>query len=121
MFAPNGDSLFTRQDAGAFAIWRVGALGGNAGKVVDSAGAPAVSRDGRKLAWLAATSAGRYSLVVAAADGANPRGRFAIWGYRSPAPPSWSPDGRLLAYSVGRLSQPRNLFVVDVEDAILGR
>ncbi len=118
MFAPNGETVyFTRQDAGPSAIWRVGALGGNARKIVDNARAPAVSRDGRQLAWLTGSPAGRYSLVVAAADGANPRVLVRDLRFQSPVPPAWSPDGRLLAYSVGALFQPRNLFVVNVEDA----
>ena len=118
VFAPNGERVyFTRQDAGPSAIWRVGALGGNARKVVDNARAPAVSRDGRQLAWLTPTSPGRYSLVVAAADGANPRVLVRDLRLQFPVAPAWSPDGRWLAYSVGALFQPRNLFVVNVEDA----
>ncbi len=106
MFAPNGETVyFTRQDAGASAIWRVGALGGNARKIVDNARAPAVSRDGRHLAWLTATSPG-YSLVVAAADGANPRVLVRDLSMQVPVPPSWSPDGRQLAYRSVDSSSP---------------
>ncbi|HJR58269.1 MAG TPA: protein kinase [Vicinamibacterales bacterium] len=117
VFAPNGETVyFTREIDGQDAVWRIGTLGANARKVVDNAKAPAVSRDGRQLAWLTRESTGGFSLVIAASDGANPRSLVRGLAFQPPYPPAWSPDGRFVAYSAGGLFQPRNLFVVSVAD-----
>ena len=117
IFAPNGETVFfTRESEGESAIWRIGALGGNARKVVDDARAPAVSRDGRRLAWIGRDPTGEFTLVVAAIDGANPRTVVRDLAFQPPMPPAWSPDSRLLAYSSGGLFQPRNLSIVNVDN-----
>jgi Tol biopolymer transport system component len=116
-FAPSGETVyFSRGSDGGRALWRIGALGGNARKVTDGAWTPAISRDGRQLAWLVPQPTGRFTLTVAAPDGANPRILVRDLVFQDPSPPAWSPDGRFLAYSTGTLFQPRNLFVVDVSD-----
>ena len=117
MFAPNGETVFfTRDKGGRLEIWRIGALGGNPRKVVDNAQAPAISRDGRRLAWIEREPVGEFTLVVGAADGANPRTLVRGLAFQPAAPPAWSPDNRHIAYSTGGLFQPRNLSVVDADD-----
>ena len=117
MFAPNGETVFfTRSTDTGVEIWRVGALGGNPRKVVDNAQGPAISRDGRRLAWIEREPAGEFSLVVGAADGANPRTLARGLAFQPPSPPAWSPDNRHIAYSAGGLFQTRNLFVIDADD-----
>jgi Tol biopolymer transport system component len=108
---------FTRFEAGTTSIWRIGALGGNARKVLEAARAPSVSRDGRQLAWLA-DRPGRqlFDLVVGRVDGANQRTLVSNLAFQTPTAAAWSPDGRQLAYSTGRLFEARNLFVVGIAD-----
>ena len=116
VYAPDGGSVYF---ASAGAIWNIGALGGQARKVLNDAQAPSPSPDGQRLAWFG-SAAGRQTLVVSAIDGSNPRvlasGSNPGSGYPN-APgqgrAAWSPDGRSLAYSSGDLFEPRNLFVTD--------
>ena len=117
MFSPNGDTVFfTRESDGRTSIWRIGALGNNPRKVADNAQAPAVSADGRRLAWLEREPSAGFSLVVAAIDGANPQTLVRGLAFQPPLPPAWSRDSRFIAYSTGGLFQPRNLSIVNATD-----
>ena len=115
IYAPNGESIFF---AKAGAIWTIGVLGGQPRKVVDRAQAPAPSPDGRSLAWFASSADGT-SLVVGGVDGSDARALAANVAAqpsdrgRGVSRPTWSRDGKRIAYSSGGLFAPRNLFVVD--------
>ena len=70
VYAPDGESIyFTRSDGADTSIWRIGALGGQPRKVLNQARAPAVSPDGRRIAWFTPEPDGFFSLVVSALDG----------------------------------------------------
>jgi Tol biopolymer transport system component len=85
--------------------------------VLNDARAPSLSRDGRRLAWFAASETGGFSLGVSDADGGGRRVLVQnILGVVDVGGAAWSPDGRLLAYSSGGLFAPRNLFVASVDD-----
>jgi eukaryotic-like serine/threonine-protein kinase len=118
VFAPDGESIYFTRSAGAdTSVWRIGALGGEPRKVVGDAGAPAVSADGRRLAWFTRSSDGSYSLVVGAIDGGERRVFVKdVQGVVGISPASWAPDGESLAYSASGLFAPRNLFVVGLTD-----
>ena len=59
-------------------------------------GMPALSPDGKQLAFVASTSDGRELVYVRSLDSLNPR---ALDGTDGAQHPFWSPDGRFLAYS----------------------
>jgi Tol biopolymer transport system component len=116
-FAADGEHIyFTRTENAVPAIWETGLLGGQPRKVVGGAHAAAVSRDGRRLAFMVSTDAERSleELVVSDLDGGNRR----VVARSIPAfpsvRPSWSHDGRSLAVVRAGLFAPQNVFVVDV-------
>ena len=118
VFAPDGESIyFTRSDGADTSIWRIGALGGQPRKVLSEARAPAVSRDGRRIAWFAPEPSGFFSLVVSALDGSARRVLAEnVHGVVDVTPATWSSDGARIAYVSGGLFEPRNLFIVDIAD-----
>ncbi|MEO6525449.1 MAG: protein kinase [Gemmatimonadaceae bacterium] len=133
IFAPDGESIYYTRSAGAgrtsalfevpgadVSIWRIGALGGQPRKVVGGARAPSPSADGRSLAWYRPVPDGSSSLMVGTIDGTGQRALVkdvqAIADFNRA---SWSPDGRLLAYSSSGLFAPSNLFVVGVADSVV--
>jgi Tol biopolymer transport system component len=120
-YAPDGESVyFTRVDANGIGIWQTGVLGGMPRKVVDNAQKPALSRDGRSLAYLtSATPASGFRGFEIAISGLNGGGRRTlVRGVPAaivPPRPAWSPDGRWVAYTAGALFSPLSMFVVDVD------
>ncbi len=120
VYAPDGESIyFSRTDKSGTSIWRVGALGGQARRVLNNVQRPAPSRDGRYLAWFSPDPRGSVSLGMSGADGSNSRvlvdkalGQMLLLG--GTRRPSWSPDGRRVSYVSGGLFAPYNLFVVDI-------
>jgi serine/threonine protein kinase len=117
-YAPDGDHIyFTRIDANGIGIWQIGALGGQAQKVLDGARKPALSRDGRYLAYITADPQGLgWALSVRGLNGGGARQLVGgISQGHGPPRPAWSFDGRQLAYSAGALFGPAAIFVVDVE------
>jgi eukaryotic-like serine/threonine-protein kinase len=114
-FAPDGDSLFfSRRDGAAEAIFRIGLLGGQPRKIVGGHSA-AVSPDGKTLAYMVTEQPGTESITISALDGSQKRvvAEHVPWFPR--VRPTWSPDGRRIAYSRGGLFAPTNLFVIDLE------
>jgi serine/threonine protein kinase len=111
-FAPDGDTIYyTRIDEAGAGIWRIGALGGQARKVLGGAQTPAPAPDGKRLAYVTRGNSG-FALGVMALDGSGARTlveRIRIGTFR----PAWSPDNRLITYSDWALFGPTNVFVVD--------
>jgi dipeptidyl aminopeptidase/acylaminoacyl peptidase len=68
-FSPEGERIyFTRSGANGSGIWWIGALGGQAQKMLDNAQTPALSHDGRKLAYVTPDPGG-WAIAVIAIDG----------------------------------------------------
>ena len=115
-FAPDGDSLFfSRLDGAAEAIFQIGLLGGQPRKIVSGGHSAAVSPDGKTLAYMVTEQPGTESITISALDGSQKRivAEHVPWFPR--VRPTWSPDGRRIAYSRGGLFAPTNLFVIDLE------
>ena len=117
-WSPDGRTLFftgdERQDEELRAdnsgdIWSVDANGGTVRRLTTNPGtesAPAVSPDGRSLAFLSTPERGTQTdlLVVEIGPGGNFRGRPAnlteAWDLR-PGAPTWSADGSVVLFSAG--------------------
>lgn len=117
-WSPDGRTLFftgdERQDEELRAensgdIWSVDAAGGTVRRLTTNPGtesAPAVSPDGRRLAFLSTPERGAQTdlLVVEIGPGGNFRGRPAnlteAWDLR-PGAPMWSADGSVVLFSAG--------------------
>lgn len=117
-WSPDGRTLFftgdERQDEELRAdnsgdIWSVDANGGTVRRLTTNPGtesAPAVSPDGRSLAFLSTPERGAQTdlLVVEIGPGGNFRGRPAnlteAWDLR-PGAPTWSADGSVVLFSAG--------------------
>jgi eukaryotic-like serine/threonine-protein kinase len=93
--------LFTRHRGAEHGIWTVPRLGGSPTLVVDDAAQPAVSPDGKRLAFVReAPPSGQTRVFVAAlrdVSQARPvtSSGDGLWDHGHP---SWSPDGRRLCY-----------------------
>ena len=112
-YAPDGETIyFARLDSGRPSIWRTGMLGGQAQKVIEGR-LPALSRDGRHLAFLRDGPEGS-TLMIADATGGGAR---AVWtgllGGALAHAPAWSPDGQRVSFTQFGLFAPSNLVVVD--------
>ena len=120
-YAPDGDSVyFTRFDANGTGIWRTGVLGGVPRRVLDNAQKPALSRDGRSLAYVNSATpnlrGGGWEIVLSGLSGGGSRTLVrGIPAGLGPPRPAWSPDGRWIAYMTGALFGPLSMFVVDVD------
>jgi eukaryotic-like serine/threonine-protein kinase len=116
-FAPDGESIyFSRLEHGASSIWQVGTLGGQVRKVIADGHSPALSPDGRTLAYMVPERPAIETLVASALDGSEKRtlARDIPWFPR--VRPAWAPDGRRIAYVRAGLFAPANLFIVDTRD-----
>jgi Tol biopolymer transport system component len=108
---PDGSQIaFVSSRQGTPGIWSVPRLGGAARLLVDNAEDPAISPDGRRIAFVRTGSSGYFRLYVGPlsepgeakvvtgdADG--------LWDHRGPA---WSPDGQFICYAGAR-----DLWIVD--------
>lgn len=107
---PDGSGvLFASDRTGAFGVWRVGPFGGGETLVVADARMPAVSPDGKHLAFARVNAHGSARIFVAPLD--DPTAAVAVtsdedgeWDHEMPA---WSPDGRFLCYAAHQ-----NLWIV---------
>jgi Tol biopolymer transport system component len=108
---PDGGSLaFVSDRGGEPAIWKVSRLGGAPRLLVPNGQDPAVSPDGRLLAFTRPNREGFRKLAVVSLDrpaAVRFLSREGVWDDERPA---WSPDGRTLAYA-----DFNHLWLVDVE------
>jgi eukaryotic-like serine/threonine-protein kinase len=112
-YAPDGETVyFTRTDGEGQSIWRVGILGGQPLRVASDGRAPALSADGRRLAYISGTR-DDGTLAIIALDGAAVQTIARTLPGLGPAL-RWSPDGRWLSYTQTGLFASSNLFVFDV-------
>jgi Tol biopolymer transport system component/predicted Ser/Thr protein kinase len=110
---PDGSALaFVSDRSGKASIWKMSRLGGPASLVVEDAEDPAVSPDGRSVAFVRKDASGFYRINVAPL--ATPdrvdvltTEHSGLWHHRKPA---WSPDSRSIAYYAAR-----DLWVVAVD------
>lgn len=110
---PDGSKVvFVSDRNGERAIWRVPPLGGVPVLMVPNAEDPAVSPDGRRIAFARAGPSGMHRIYVASLD--DPLNARVItgdddglWDHESPV---WSPDGRMLCYA-----DFRNLWLAPVD------
>jgi serine/threonine protein kinase len=113
IYSPDGDALyFTRSGTAGQEIWRIGALGGQPRKVLAGARLPAPSPDGRGLAYYSTAAGSPLEMTGFDGSGTRTLARDVRWVVGRP---TWSRNGRWLAYSVGALFEPRNLFIIDVD------
>ena len=107
-FSPDGNYLYMSSESAEYptgVLWRIPTIGGEARRIVSNIlGAPALSPDGRRIAFLRVAIADYTTeLVIANADGSDERrlliGSKELWlDYPGLA---WSPDGRHLAGNQG--------------------
>jgi Tol biopolymer transport system component/serine/threonine protein kinase len=111
---PDGSALaFVSDRGGSSAIWKVAALGGSATLLVPDAESPAISPDGRRIAFTRRGPSGDPRVMLAtigAVDKTAPlcRENVGQWGQLSPA---WSPDGTRIAFA-----DHNHLWVASVAD-----
>jgi eukaryotic-like serine/threonine-protein kinase len=115
-FAPDGETIyFTRVEGGGEAIWQIGTLGGQSRKVIANGHSPALSPDGRSLAYMTTElQDASETLVVSALDGSAKRSVARHVPSFPRVRPAWSPDGRTVSYVRGGLNASGNLFIIDI-------
>jgi Tol biopolymer transport system component len=111
---PDGSALaFVSERSGHEAIWKVGRLGGSATMLLPDAIDPAISPDGRWVAFSRATPRGAYRIAIAPLH----RPEEAVFltdqddGLWDHVQPAWSPDGRRICYAAFR-----DLWIVSVDE-----
>jgi Tol biopolymer transport system component len=115
-FAPDGESVyFTRVEATGEAIWQIGTLGGEPRKVIANGHSPALSPDGRTIAYMTTESQDlSEALVVSMLDGSAKRTLARQVPSFPRVRPAFSRDGRAISYVRGGLFAPSNLFIIDI-------
>ena len=107
----------------ASSLWEISALGGSVRKLSDDGRAPAVSPDGRQIAFITGQWM-REQIWLMAADGSDP-GKLLGSDGDSFGPLAWSPDGTKIAYIRGRVAYsfgvPGAIELVDIRNQHVGR
>ena len=83
-------------------LWAISVFGGSARKFYDNGTSPAVSPDGKEIAFITGKKL-REQIWMIGADGRNPRKLIGEKGDLFGAL-AWSPDGTMLAYTKGRIA-----------------
>jgi len=112
---PDGSGLLFASDRlGAYAIWKIGQMGGDAIMFVDEGNHPAVSWDGQLIAFCRPGASGNDRVFVAPL--ADPHAARQLThdgdGPGSHRSPAWSPDGKKICYGT-----MHELWLVDVARA----
>ncbi len=99
---PDGSAIaFASDRGGTPGIWRIGQLGGDALPLIEKATHPAISPDGKDLAFSKRTESGYLRIGIAPVSDSS-RVRVltgdgdGLWDHEYPA---WSPDGRTICYT----------------------
>jgi Tol biopolymer transport system component/tRNA A-37 threonylcarbamoyl transferase component Bud32 len=102
---PDGTAIAFASDRGdRRAVWKVPRLGGGATLVVPDAEDPAISPDGKRIAFARSEASGEQRIWVAPLEAVSKARRLTqdgqgIWQHRHPA---WSPDGSQISYEAQR-------------------
>ena len=110
---PDGTALaFVSTRAGKPDVWKVGQFGGGATLLIEDAYSPAISPDGKRIAFSRAGPSGWARIHVAELSSPSSAractgDEHGVWHHDSPA---WSPDGRTVCYSTRH-----NLWTVAVD------
>jgi Tol biopolymer transport system component len=99
---PDGTALaFVSDRRSPMDVWKVGQFGGSPTLLIGNAACPAISPDGRRVAFSRINAKGDYRVWVALVDDPSSAVQLTIdddptWGHVEPA---WSPDGREICYA----------------------
>lgn len=119
VYAPDGETLYyATLGAERPTIWRIPVLGGTPRRIVEGARYPCPAADGKRLAWVRASTPDFLfwvdpgAIEIGGADGSSAR---KVHEGRGIGPLSWSRDGRRLAFTTAAFFETRNLHLLDVE------
>ncbi len=111
-FSPDGNYIFyshqRKENPAVVDLYSVASLGGTPVRLLSDAFSPAISHDGKKLAFFRSTPDSQgASLFISNVDGSSERlltTRSGVEGFIGP-PPSWSPDDKTLAVAAANLTK----------------
>jgi Tol biopolymer transport system component len=99
---PDGSAIaFVSDRSGIRRVWKVGRFGGEATTLLEDAEYPAISPDGKRIAFSRLSSSGWLRIYVVSLDDSSDArvltaSEHGLWDHVGAA---WSPDGRTLSYS----------------------